>query len=514
MRQWIRAGAGEWWIAATPPSASVDFPGRRPSGSGASAERIVIREVREAGLLVRRLLTTGSHAQAGRWLEAAGPGGGSGSTSAEHPYERLAWLIVNRRLHVWRRGMTGGGGATGGGAPSQPATGAFARPEPRPARSPVGTALAPRARARSAAIVSSTPPPPLFWYEFVLVDESGEGLPGVDVEFTTPAGPQRLSTGPDGSVRVGGVPAGEATTRVDRDSLAAALGDRAGRPRRKVPVPAETARFKVVTPQRATQVFRFAHHQRYGVMVISRTDVVMTGSDGRWRDLVVTDPSRNACRFTPGELDWLHLCSRGNGEAGRIVGNVAASTDAPAGSQAAGGHAAARAAATVAVYEVRRGDSFWRVAEKVWGDGRRWTEIRDANAGLMRNRPPNLIHPGDRLSIPLQPAAGLIPAPEPWPEADDQPDPPPFVDLAIDPLHEALFERDGAATFETLARALVRPPDPGDADPDRSAPTAAAEAAAVLAAVVAFEQGTFPHELFQPLIIPEFDEVERRGPPR
>lgn len=517
MRQWIRAGAGEWWIAATPPAPSTGSPGRQRREAGETAKRVVIREAREAGILIRRLLAVGSHAQVARLLEVGVPGSGAAAASAEYRNQRLAWLIATQRLQVWHRGMTVGGRSAGGGVPPQSTSSGPARTEPR--RSPgssAGSVSASRMRARGEETASPISGPPLFWYEFVLVDELGEGLAGVQLEFTTPAGLQRVMTGPDGAVRVIGVPKGEASTRIDRDSLSAALGERAARPRRKASLPAETARFKVVTPHRATQEFRFPHHQRYGVMVISRTDIIVTGSDGRWRDLEVTDESRSACRFTPGELDRLHLCSRGDGEAARIVSNVASADDPDSGepSSSAAAAAAARAAATVAVYEVKRGDSFWRIAEKVWGDGRRWPEIRDANAGLMKNRPPNLIHPGDRLSIPLQPAAGLIPAPEPWPEADDPPDPPPFLDVAIDPLHEALFDRDGGQAFETLARALVRPPEPIDPDPDRSPPAAAADAAAVLAAVVAFEQGTIPLELFQPLFIPEFDEVERRGPPR
>jgi nucleoid-associated protein YgaU len=51
-------------------------------------------------------------------------------------------------------------------------------------------------------------------------------------------------------------------------------------------------------------------------------------------------------------------------------------------------------------WSVRRGDSLWRISGRgdVYGDGRKWTRIYESNRGLIRD--PDLIFPGQELSIP------------------------------------------------------------------------------------------------------------------
>lgn len=48
-------------------------------------------------------------------------------------------------------------------------------------------------------------------------------------------------------------------------------------------------------------------------------------------------------------------------------------------------------------YLVERGDSYWRIADKLWGDGRHYERIRSANPGKER------LHPGMFLEIPEAP---------------------------------------------------------------------------------------------------------------
>lgn len=51
---------------------------------------------------------------------------------------------------------------------------------------------------------------------------------------------------------------------------------------------------------------------------------------------------------------------------------------------------------TVTSYTVQHGDSLWKIAENVYGDGYQWTKIAQANN--LKN--PNIIHTGNVFSIP------------------------------------------------------------------------------------------------------------------
>ena len=50
-------------------------------------------------------------------------------------------------------------------------------------------------------------------------------------------------------------------------------------------------------------------------------------------------------------------------------------------------------------YTVEPGDNLWGIAQLFYGDGTRWTEIYDANAGII-GADPGLIHPGQVFVIP------------------------------------------------------------------------------------------------------------------
>ncbi len=51
-------------------------------------------------------------------------------------------------------------------------------------------------------------------------------------------------------------------------------------------------------------------------------------------------------------------------------------------------------------YTVIKGDCLWNIAKKFYGKGSLYIEIRNANKGLLKDRPPNMIYPGDVLLIP------------------------------------------------------------------------------------------------------------------
>ena len=53
---------------------------------------------------------------------------------------------------------------------------------------------------------------------------------------------------------------------------------------------------------------------------------------------------------------------------------------------------------TAETYTVKSGDSLSKIAQQLYGDGRKWRAIFEANRDLITN--PDLIHPGQVLKIP------------------------------------------------------------------------------------------------------------------
>ncbi len=60
---------------------------------------------------------------------------------------------------------------------------------------------------------------------------------------------------------------------------------------------------------------------------------------------------------------------------------------------------AKEAVETLAVYEVKSGDSLSKIAKELLGDASRWPEIYEANKAVIGDNP-NLIKPGQKLNIP------------------------------------------------------------------------------------------------------------------
>lgn len=55
---------------------------------------------------------------------------------------------------------------------------------------------------------------------------------------------------------------------------------------------------------------------------------------------------------------------------------------------------------TAKTYTVVKGDSLWNIAKKFYGNGSKYTIIRDANGNTIKNA--NLIYPGQILTIPAE----------------------------------------------------------------------------------------------------------------
>lgn len=101
----------------------------------------------------------------------------------------------------------------------------------------------------------------------------------------------------------------------------------------------------------------------------------------------------------------------------------------------------ARAAARAAgrVYTVVAGDTLWRIAERFLGSGKRWRGIHVLNRDEIGSNP-DLIHPGQQLLIPIDPASPEPQAKEDWPET------------AIDDSDRA--QQDEDSTVDAIVRLL------------------------------------------------------------
>lgn len=75
-------------------------------------------------------------------------------------------------------------------------------------------------------------------------------------------------------------------------------------------------------------------------------------------------------------------------------------TTAPAGTTGTAGTAGG-AAGAARHYTVKAGDSLSKIAQREYGDGSKWRAIYEANRGTITD--PDLIHPGQELTIPPAP---------------------------------------------------------------------------------------------------------------
>ena len=54
----------------------------------------------------------------------------------------------------------------------------------------------------------------------------------------------------------------------------------------------------------------------------------------------------------------------------------------------------------VEIYEIQKGDSLWKIAQKFYGDGNKWKKIYEDNKEVIKD--PDLIYPGQKIRIVLE----------------------------------------------------------------------------------------------------------------
>lgn len=82
-------------------------------------------------------------------------------------------------------------------------------------------------------------------------------------------------------------------------------------------------------------------------------------------------------------------------------------------------------------YTVQHGDTLWDIASRAYGDPEDWDTIYAANKGVIGDNP-NLIKPGQVLSIPVNPDPGG-PKPIPTPPPTTHVPPPPTTPAPTTP---------------------------------------------------------------------------------
>jgi hypothetical protein len=158
-----------------------------------------------------------------------------------------------------------------------------------------------------------TPPPPLSFYEVIVLDELENAIAGVEVELTTPKGTEILLTDASGRVRVDDAPAGTGTTHiVSGQQLLDVLRDRVSLDTRRTPLP--EGDLLIVTPKRVDTSVSFPDATTQRIMVVNRTDVVWGSVVEHWGDLLLLSEEDGPSRLVTSELTaMLRLSSTGAG---------------------------------------------------------------------------------------------------------------------------------------------------------------------------------------------------------
>lgn len=150
----------------------------------------------------------------------------------------------------------------------------------------------------------------------------------------------------------------------------------------------------------------------HAVLVIGRR-ITDAGTPDQIDEVLVNDPASgqrlnmsihhfNRCMSSVGAYAFNPFCYRlvGNAPIRATEGDEQESdTDTNGPNASAGSDANDATGADQETYTVVAGDSLWKIANRFYGDGRKWRQIYRANERVI-GKNPNLIRPGQRLRIP------------------------------------------------------------------------------------------------------------------
>ena len=303
---------------------------------------------------------------------------------------------------------------------------------------------------------------PLDTYELQIVDELDRPLAGIEVVLNTPAGPAIKPTDGAGVARVDNAPEGIGSARIrDLAEVRKLLAGRQSQRRRMTKFP-EADDVLVRTLTGAREQITLASGVKKTLMIVTRTDVYSAGHPESWGALTEEAPQGDQpWRFEAAREARLFLnadATRASasvvGEAGKAPEFVPPKVEPPAGEK--------NKWIAPNLYVVQAGDTLQAIAKKYLGDPARFTEIVGHNVGLFTSRSPDLIFVGEHLHMPSAAVPVFVKAQalsEDRRAAPGAPEPPRFMQVDLDSLHDLLFDGNLDRALGIMASQPIDPPE-------------------------------------------------------
>lgn len=301
-------------------------------------------------------------------------------------------------------------------------------------------------------------PATLSFYEITLLDELDAPIAGVRFSMRTPAGTFTRTTDAGGVARVDDLPPGIGNASVvGLAELRESLKERERKPRRTAPPPDGDA-WHIRTLARALDPITVPSGERQHLMLVTRTDVFALVAG--WERLSLADAA-GPWTFHGGTETVLSLHADSAERKVQVLGQPFSLPEfLPPKNDPLPGEAERWEPPNI--YIVQPGDTLSLIAARHLGAVDRWGEIWARNRASYEGRAPDIIYPGDRFVMPddaLPPwlRAASIDAP-PQPAGDLTA--PEWLSVAVDWIHEALFDKDFDTVISLLESLPIEPSPP------------------------------------------------------